>query len=448
MKSLTHLLAALALVLVSCSAGRPAAQGEPGLPGPYALVGGTLINGTGRPPLRNSVVLVRGDRIERVGTIDSLAVPEGYEAISTEGMTVLPGLWDLHVHLLYSGFPDLAYSFQRYADRFETVTIPASAEQMLQAGVTTVRDLGARLEDILAVKGRIERGELPGPTVYAAGPIFMNGAPSFMTHVLTVTDAADGRAKTRALIDAGVDVIKVANAEQLDPGAFRAIVEEAHAAGLKVAAHGRTDAEIRLGLAAGVDDFQHIGGGSPEYPADVVASLRQRVRSGPPLSWTPTAGGQINGGRLTRDLELLDGPENFLGLPADMEADLRRAVAAAEPQRPDREGQVIVRRKVEQLRQLGVELVFGTDIGTFGAPASQATWQELEAWVRGMGMDPMTAIRWATLYAARFMGADDENGSIEVGKYADLIAVAGNPLLHIDVLRDPTIVIRHGRRYR
>src|SRR5919106_2231788 len=115
---------------------------------PLALVGGALIDGTGAPPVRDSVILVRGDRIERVGTVDSLAVPPEYEQISTEGMTLLPGLWDLHVHLIYSGHPSPGAWFKHATD-FERVTIPASARQMLMAGVTSVRDLAAPADAIL-----------------------------------------------------------------------------------------------------------------------------------------------------------------------------------------------------------------------------------------------------------------------------------------------------------
>jgi imidazolonepropionase-like amidohydrolase len=93
--------------------GRAAEQGS------LALVGGTLIDGTGGSPVRNSVVLVRGDRIERVGTTDSLPVPPGYEVIPTDGMTVLPGLWDLHAHLMYAGHPNARYWFDTYTPRFE-----------------------------------------------------------------------------------------------------------------------------------------------------------------------------------------------------------------------------------------------------------------------------------------------------------------------------------------
>src|SRR5262245_29023960 len=176
-----------------------------------ALVGGTLIDGTGASPVRDSVVLMRGERIERVGTLDSLPLPADYERISTEGMTVLPGLWDLHVHLIYNGHPNPGTWFRHSSD-FERITIPASARQMLMAGVTSVRDLAAPADAILAVKKRIASGELPGPTLYAAGPALAKMAPNQgppTNQFLPIADASDARQKTRQLLDAGVDVVKI-----------------------------------------------------------------------------------------------------------------------------------------------------------------------------------------------------------------------------------------------
>jgi hypothetical protein len=110
--------------------------------------------------------------------------------------------------------------------------------------------------------------------------------------------------------------------------------------------------------------------------------------------------------------------------------------------------QNIITRKVGQLRALGVEFVFGSDEGSFGMTAAQATWRELDAWVRHLDVDPMMAIRKATLDAARHLGVDRETGTVSEGKFADVIGVAGNPLQHIDVLRTPAVVVKHGRRYK
>jgi imidazolonepropionase-like amidohydrolase len=447
-------LAGLALTAVAQQ--RSAGPSAPN--GPLALVGGTLIDGTGSAPIRNSVVLIRGERIEKVGTTDSLPVPDGYLRVSTEGLTVLPGLWDLHVHLMYAGHPDGRYWFDTYTPQFERVIMPASAEQLLMAGVTTARDLAAPPQPILAVKRRIAGGEIPGPALYVAGPALTKGGNPNAVQTWNVSGAADAKAKTSQLIDAGVDWIKIINAETLTIEEMHAIVDEAHARGRKVAAHAFSEAEIRQGLLAGVDDFQHVRTQTPEYPPDVVALIRDRVRNGPPLYWTVTAGGngQLNAAYLASNPEYLDDPANFIGLPQPIVDDVRKAISARTQSGARRGGAVqtqdqinaIVKRKVAQIRDLGVQIVFGTDVGSWGEVTGQAAWMEADLWVRELGMDAMTVIRGMTLDAARLMGADRESGSIAEGKFADVIAVRGDPLRHIGVLRDPRIVIRHGRRFR
>ena len=425
-----------------------AAQTQKGL----ALVGGTLIDGTGAPPVRNSVVLIRGDRIERVGTIASLPVPGDYERLSTEGMTVLPGLWDLHVHLIYSGHPNPGAWFKHAAD-FERVTIPASARQMLMGGVTSVRDLAAPADAIFGVKKRIASGEIPGPTLYAAGPALAKMAPNQPTptsQFLPIADAADARAKTRQLLDAGADVIKMFFAERMSPEERSAIINEAHTRGKKVAAHGQNDAEVRLGLEIGVDDFQHIGIDSPEYAPDIIARLRERVKNGPPVYWTPTVGANnlLNGAYTATKPEIIDDPEAYLGLPPALLSEVKQGWDAYQPRPPRPETEAIVKRKIAQLQDAGVVLVFGSDEGSAGELARHATWMDADLWVRVLGMDSMTVLRRMTLDAARTMGVERDSGSVESGKYADVIAAGGDPLRHIDVLRDPKLVIKHGRRYK
>ena len=417
-----------------------------------ALVGGALIDGSGAAPTRDSVVLVRGDRIERIGTTATLPVPAGYESISTEGMTVLPGLWDLHVHLIYNGHPNPGAWFTHDAE-FASTTVPASARQMLMAGVTSVRDLAAPAEAILGVKRRIAAGELPGPTIYAAGPALAKLAPtqtSVTSQFQPIDGPDDARAKTRRLIDAGVDVVKIFFADRMSPAERAAIVGEAHARGRKVAMHGQNDAEVRLGLEMGIDDFQHIGIDSPEYAPDIIDALRTRVKRGPPLYWTPTVGanGLLNAAFVAAKPEIIDDPENFLGLPAPLIAEVKAGWSAYQPRAPRADAGAIVKRKVAQMREAGVEIVFGTDEGSAGQFARHSTWMDADLWVRVLGMDPMWVLTRMTLDAATVMGAERDAGSIAAGKYADLIAVSGDPLRHIDVLRDPKVIIRHGRRFK
>ena len=107
-----------------------------------------------------------------------------------------------------------------------------------------------------------------------------------------------------------------------------------------------------------------------------------------------------------------------------------------------------VKRRIAQLQELGVILSFGTDEGSVGQIPSQSTWMDADLWVRELGMNPMTVLRKMTSEAAKVQGVDRDTGTVTAGKYADVIAVRGDPLRHIDVLREPKVVIKHGRRYK
>lgn len=420
-----------------------------------ALVGGTLIDGFGGPPIRNSVILVDGERITAVGQQGRLAIPAGAEVISTEGMSVLPGLWDMHVHLMINGHADYAHWDKTYPAQFESVIMPAGAKQLLMAGVTSARDLGAPLEASINVRNRINKGELPGPTLYVSGP-FIQHAPYPGTELFRwgVSGAADARAKVTQLADAGVNCIKLIDQDQMTAEEVRAVVDEAHARGLMVVGHSHRPDEIRIGLAAGVDNFEHTGlSSSPEYPADVIAAIRERTAnmSRGPLYWTPTIEGLLNYEALRDNPEQLDDPAWQDGLPQAIIDDIRQSI-----QHPDRLPyfqltpirRPTLARKFQQLRDAGVVMLVGTDSGIPMKFHSSSTWRELEAWVNILGVDPMAAIRGATYWPSVAMKVDREVGTITPGKYADIIAVKGDVLRHIALLQRVDLVVKRGQRYR
>lgn len=420
-----------------------------------ALVGGTLIDGYGSHPLRNSVVLIEGERITAVGQVDTLPVPEGAEVISTEGMTVLPGLWDMHVHLMINGHSDYAHWDKTYPEQFESVIMPASARQLLLAGVTSARDLGAPLEASIAVRDAINRGDIPGPTLYVSGP-FIQKTPYPGTELFRwgVNGAEDARAKVRNLAEAGVDVIKLIDQDEMTLEELVAVVDEAHAQQLTVVGHAHRPEEIRLGLAAGVDCFEHTGlATAPEYPAEVLELIRERAAKMNigPLFWTPTIEGLWNYEYVRDNPEMLDDPSWKEGLPAEIVDDIR--VSIEYPERlpyfqitPDRKPTLA--RKFRQLQEAGVKLLIGTDSGIPMKFHSQSTWNELDIWVRELGVHPMEAIRSATYWPAVLMGVEDEVGTIAEGKFADIIAVRGDVLRYINLLQDVDLVIKHGVRYK
>jgi imidazolonepropionase-like amidohydrolase len=413
-----------------------------------ALVGGTLVDGSGGPVVLSSVVLVRDGLIEQIGSVDDLSVPEGYEVINTEGMTVLPGLWDMHVHLLYAGHTQLPYWHETYTERFAQEIMPATAAQLLRAGVTSARDLGAPPDSVFSVRNRIAVGELAGPTIYASGPQLNRSFPDWARfYRKAIADPAQAAAAANAVIDAGADVLKLSGAEAMTVADIRAVTDAAHARGVMVAAHGRTDAEILIGLEGGVDEFQHIGVTTNDtgYPPALMAAIRDRVATGPPLYWTPTVGLQMRSGDQVQSREILDSPEAYAGLPADIAADVRGAVTDYAPRPVSVDA---VARKVAQLREAGVEILVGTDAGLAGNPHAQAMWQEMDAWVRVLGIDPLETIRRATSLPAMVMGRAGEVGMVAAGQVADVIAVPGDPLVRMDVLRAPAVVISRGERVR
>ena len=420
-----------------------------------ALVGGTLVDGFGGKPIRNSVVIIEGERIKAVGQVGSLPIPTGAEIISTEGMTVLPGLWDMHVHLMINGHSDYAHWDKTYPPQMESVIMPSSAKQLLMAGVTSARDLGAPLKPILAVRERIKKGEISGPTLYVSGP-FIQHEPYPGTEYFRwgVKGADDARAKVRTLAEAGVDLIKLIDQDQMTMEEVLAVVDEAHQHKLTVVAHAHRPEEIRRGLQAGVDCFEHTGlATAPEYPPDIIAMIRERTAkmSLGPLFWTPTVEGLLNYEYLRDNPEQLDDPSWQVGLPQTIIDDIKDSLR--HPERlsyyqltPNR--RPTLARKIQQLSESGVVLLIGTDSGIPMNFHSQSTWHELDAWVNEFKIDPMVAIRAATYWPSVLMRVSDQVGTVSEGKYADMIAVRGDVLRHIDLLQNVDVVIKHGRRYK
>ena len=420
-----------------------------------ALVGGTLIDGFGGKPLQNSVILIEGEKIKSVGQVGQLKIPDNAEIISTEGMSVLPGLWDMHVHLYINGHSDYTHWDKKYLKLAKDVIMPASAHQLLMAGITSARDLGGLLDASINVRDRINKGEIPGPTMYMSGP-FIQHTPYPGTEAFRwgVNGVADARAKVQQLVKAGVNVIKLIDQDEMTMEEVLAVVDEAHKNKLKVVAHSHRPEEIRKGMKAGVDCFEHTGlAAAPEYPEDIIATIKERTAkmSLGPLFWTPTVEGLYNFEYVRDNPEMLDNTSWHLDLPDSIIKDIKQSIT--------KPGQLsyfqlnslrkpTLEKKVKQLKEAGVVLLVGTDSGIPMKFHSQSTWNELDVWVNKFGFDPMYTIRAATYWPSVAMGVDKEFGTVSEGKFADIIAVKGDVLRHIDLLQRVDVVIKKGKRIK
>ncbi|HKB70083.1 MAG TPA: amidohydrolase family protein [Thermoanaerobaculia bacterium] len=416
-----------------------------------ALVGGQIIDGYEGTPISDGVILVAGNRIRAVGRRSEIPVPPGVPVIDTRGMSVMPGLADMHVHLMILGHSDYEYWDKKYSGRFATEIMPIAAKQLLESGVTFARDLGAPLEDSLAVRGRIARGEIPGPRLFVSGPFIQKKAynPWEESYRWGVNGAADARAKVKRLVDAGVDMIKLIDQDQLTDDEVKAVVETAHAGGKPVVAHAHREDEIRMGLKYGIDSFEHTGlATEPGYPEDILAGIRKRNNT---LYWCPTIEGLFLADYTARTFpERLNDPAWQKDMPPEMALDIRKSLESVTHldyftltfrRLPT------LAHKFQQLRDTGVTLLVGTDSGIPGNFHTDSTWRELDMWVK-LGMTPMQAIAGATRWPARFLRKENELGTIAPGRYADIVAVRGDVLSNIGLLQHVDVVVKDGKRVK
>jgi imidazolonepropionase-like amidohydrolase len=404
-----------------------------------------LLDGHGGPPLHHAAVVIEGERITAVGPAREVRVPEGATVVDTRGRTMLPGLIDLHVHLIILGHGDYARWDPWIAEnRLVEQVMEISAKQLLMAGVTSAVDLGGTLEESLRVRGRIERGEIPGPRMWMAGPWITRDLGDYSdalpTQILVESPGDAARAVGR-LADAGVDVIKAYVG--MRPEHYRAIAAAAHRRGLRVHAHVYEPEDVRNALEAGIDVLAHAGSaGVPPYPPElvraiavrgtpVVVTAAHRVFVYPATLEFPE---RIEDPRLERDFppflyrEVMDSLRNFQRLSYFATTDREMLYA---------------RDSLRQWLDAGVVLGMGTDSGTPLNFHTEALWREIQAHVE-VGMPPLRAISAATREGARILGRGQDLGTVEPGKLADLIAVEGNPLADITALGRVEVVVKDG----
>ena len=422
-----------------------------------ALVGGRLIDGFGHQPIANSVILIKNGMIEKVGTIETLNVPDGYQIISTDGMDVLPGLWESHAHLMLNGHSDSSHWDKAYADKLGTEIMPASAVQLLLAGITSARDLGAPLKESVDIKTKIEKGEIPGPRLYVSGPFIQHQAyPGTEAFRWGVDNPIDAKNKVNQLADAGVDIIKLIDHDMMSLETAQAVVNHAHQRNLIVVAHSHKPDEIRRGLEIGVDNFEHTGlTTAPAYPDDIIEQLIERTAkgrvAGGPLYWTPTVEGLWNYDLTVANPERLDNKCWHRGLRPSTVKDIQgslKNLGQLDYMQLTPLRKPTLKNKVKQLRAAGVVMLIGTDSGIPTKFHCQSTWNEMAFWVDELNISSMDTIRAATYWPAVLMNVNDKSGTVTEGKYADIIAVKGDVLRYINLLQNVDMVMKGGKVYK
>ena len=417
------------------------------------LSGGTVIDGYGNPPIANGVVVIDGDRILAVGGRD-VVVPEGAEVISTEGMTVLPGLWDMQAQLMRLGHGDGTRWNETYGPLAERVVMPIAARQLLHSGVTSARDVASPLDAAINVRARIREHLLPGPTLYVSGPVLRKLVPAGTeAWQWSVNGAADATAKVQRLAGAGVDYLLLAEVDLWTPDELSAAMAEARLRGLPVHAYAERPADVERGVTLQFDGFLGTNMGVGPFPDNVVLALHQRLMSGTarPLVWTPAISWLLNFESLRDNAEPLDDPRTIEAMPrlvaADVLGSLRNLDGVNGIEMPAARAQSLC-TKLRQLQDAKLTLLIGSDAGAPGHLHSRATWQEIDFWVRQCGIPALRAIQAATHDAATAQGVGHESGTLSPGKIADVIAVRGDVLRNPALLQSVDIVIKRGRRIR
>lgn len=418
---------ALFLAVFSCAAvsftQQPAATQKI-----YIQAGHLLDVKTGKL-VNNVLVTIENGKISSLG---SGAAPAGGTIIKLPNATLLPGLIDAHTHLTFD--PNFGYEELGISTPKEALIGAKNARVTLQAGFTTVRNVGAGGYADIALRDAINEGMVPGPHIIASGPaLSITGGHCDQTLLPYQWHAkADGTAdgvehvqeKVREIIKYGADVIKVCatggvlskgddpRASQYTLEEMKAIVADAHRLGRKVAAHAHGAQGIAWATEAGVDSIEH---GS--YIDDAGIKIMKE-----------------HGAYLVPTQYLSDWMrENAarIGLPA-MYADKMKSVSA------------ISRQNVKKAFDAGVKIAFGTDAAVYPHGLNA---REFAVYVQ-MGMTPLQAIQTATVNAADLLGWSDRIGSIEPGKFADIIAVNGDPTKDVTLLQSPVFVMKGGVVYR
>src|SRR6478672_11618734 len=390
-----------------------------------AIVGGRLIDGTGKPAIENAVVILKDGKIAAAGPAASTPVPEGAQIVDAHGKSVLPGLWEMHAH-------------------FEQVEW---GPIYLATGVTTARDVGNEREFIVAARDAIAAGQGIGPRLVMAGVV--DGTGPFALGVIRVDTPEQAREQVQKYKAAGFQQIKIYSS--VKPDILKVVTAEAHRLGMTVTGHIPFGMNAIQGIEDGMDQINHV-----EYITPLMVDPKSKTIDPDAPNVKKVINLLLEHHIVVDDtlalmeviLHPLDHPiSSFEPGILKVAPELREALETMGAQPAKAEQSAAIFRAMEMtvrlLHQAGVPIVAGTDQTVPGFSLDR----EIELYVQA-GFTPMEAIQAATLVPARVMGMEKESGTIEVGKRADVILVDGNPLENISDIRKVTTVFAAGKMYQ
>jgi imidazolonepropionase-like amidohydrolase len=422
--ALAGVLAALAGMAVTASAQAPQRT---------VIRAGRVLNVRTGELRANHAIVIEGDKIAQIAPSSEVTAAAGDTTIDLRDATVLPGLIDMHTHLTFE-LSSLGYQGLGIATAREALHGARNARRTLEAGFTTVRNLGARDYADIALRDAINDGDVIGPRIVASGPALgITGGhcdenllpPAFHVQGDGVADGVEGvQHKVREVIKYGADVIKICatggvlskgddpNASQYTLEEMKAIVADAHRLGRRVAAHAHGAEGVRWASEAGVDSIEH--GHLMDDAA--IATLKK------------------NGTYLV--------PTLFLG--EYMEKNMERSDVPEFSKQKMRDVIAAMRKNVGKAFAAGVKVAFGTDAAVYPHGLNAG---EFHVYV-SLGMTPLAAIQTATINASDLLGSKFLVGSLEPGRFADVIAVDGDPTKDVTILEHVKFVMKGGSVYK
>ena len=444
-----------------------------------AIIGGQLIDGTGAPAVPDAVIVLENERILAAGPPGTVEVPENAEIIDASGLTLLPGLIESNSHVVFNGQIDHAAFFAtRYGDYYEIGA--RNLFTALQQGITTIRDTLGPLDTLLELRRDVATNKIAGSQLSIAGPILnyeslldipterqldaRRVAAARASLDAFIDNQEQGLAAIRRLAERDVDLIKISvegNAPdgprpvELPEDVLASMIAEARRLGLPTTSHTMTLAGLERALAAGFDAMEHpeivFTTANSGVAVPITDDLIQRIVEDGIYS-VPLLVAMEAYITFLRDPNLISDAAKIRDLPADLVQESRDwlSAQAGNPNALETrlERYAVTRDNLRRLIDAGAIIAMGTDKGTrfnFHEHANHV--RELESYVE-LGMNPMTAIESATRRGAELLGLSAEIGTLEPGKRADLIGVAGDPLEDIRIIGNVELVFKDGRRYK